>query len=597
MRLLRTFVREYPAQSVVTVLAILLASIAEGFGISLLVPLINIIVGEQSFQGDSAVSGFFIAIEQTLRELMASIGMANTVALLLGVFIACTIVKCLLILLANRQVGYTIAHISTDLRLKLLDALFTTRWEYFLRQPIGKLTNAVSSEANRAAQAFNFATKLASVVLESLIYVILAILVSWKATLMALVVGAFVIRVLRRLVQKTRRDGQRQTDLLQALIARMTDSLRSIKPLKAMARESSMNSILKANTSKLNRVLRKQVLSVAVLAAIQEPILIVFLAVTLYVTLVHFNMSLGTILAMVYLIRRVLKNIQKAQREYQHVVRCESAYWSLKEKIQEAGEKQEPRLGDRPASLERAVRLEQVSFAYEKDLVLDNVSLMLPAGLFVALQGPSGAGKTTVADLIIGLLRPQKGEVWIDQLPLAETDIRSWRGMIGYVPQDTLLLHDSVYVNITLADTSIGERDVEDALRAAGAWDFVSGLSKGVRTILGEHGSTISGGQRQRIAIARALVRHPRLLILDEATTALDPETEAAICRTLQELSGKVTILSISHQPAMMEASAVAYRLENRRVALIKGADLVGSTAEKLKDTQGLQGRKLASTS
>jgi ATP-binding cassette subfamily C protein len=597
MRLLRTFVSEYPLQSVVTIFAILLASIAEGFGISVLVPLINIIVGEQSFQGDSAVSGFFTSIESALRELMASIGMGPTVALLLGVFVACSIVKCLLILLADKQVGYTIAHISTDLRLKLLDALFKTRWEYFLRQPAGKLTNAVSSEANRAAQAFNFATKLASVVLESLIYVILAVLVSWKATLMALVVGALVILVLRRLIRKTRRDGQRQTELLQELISRMTDSLRSIKPLKAMAREHSMDSLLKTNTSKLNRVLRKQVLSVAALAAFQEPILIVFLALTLYVTLVHFSMSLGTIMAIVYLIRRVLKNIQKAQREYQHMVRCESAYWSLKEKIVEAGEKQEPRLGDRPATLEKAIRLVLVSFAYEEDLVLDDVSLVLPAGLFVALLGPSGAGKTTVADLIIGLLRPSKGEVWIDQLPLAETDIRSWRSMIGYVPQDTLLLHDSVYVNVTLGDTRISEKEVEEALRAAGAWHFVCDLTKGMHTILGEHGSTISGGQRQRVAIARALVKRPKLLILDEATTALDPETETAICRTLQELSGEVTILSISHQPAMLEASAVAYRLEDGRVALIKGAELVDSMAQKLKDAGGLQGRKLVSAS
>jgi ATP-binding cassette subfamily C protein len=117
-----------------------------------------------------------------------------------------------------------------------------------------------------------------------------------------------------------------------------------------------------------------------------------------------------------------------------------------------------------------------------------------------------------------------------------------------------------------------------------------------MHTVLGEHGSTISGGQRQRIAIARALVKHPRLLILDEATTALDPETEAAICRTLQELSGTVTILSISHQSAMLDASSVAYRLENGKVELIKGADLVDSTAEKLEVTGGLQARELAST-
>jgi ATP-binding cassette subfamily C protein len=147
--------------------------------------------------------------------------------------------------------------------------------------------------------------------------------------------------------------------------------------------------------------------------------------------------------------------------------------------------------------------------------------------------------------------------------------------MIGYVPQETLLLHDTVLVNITLGDKELKAVDVENALRAAGAWDFVQDMPKGMRAVVGERGHKLSGGQRQRIAIARALVHQPRLLILDEATTALDPENEVAICETLLKLNEKLTILAISHQPAILAAAERAYRLEHGKAILV--TDLLAS--------------------
>ena len=176
------------------------------------------------------------------------------------------------------------------------------------------------------------------------------------------------------------------------------------------------------------------------------------------------------------------------------------------------------------------------------------MALTIPAGGITAIVGASGAGKTTVVDLIAALLRPQEGEIWIDDLPLQRVDWRAWRRMIGYVPQDTVLLHDTVRNNVTLGDPELTEADAEAALRAAGIWDLVSGLPEGLDTVVGERGGKLSGGQRQRVAIARALAHKPRLLILDEATSALDPETEAAICRTLEALRGELTIIAISHQ-------------------------------------------------
>ena len=135
--------------------------------------------------------------------------------------------------------------------------------------------------------------------------------------------------------------------------------------------------------------------------------------------------------------------------------------------------------------------------------------------------------------------------------------------MIGYVPQETFLFHDTVMANVTIGEPGISRAEAETALRRAGAWDFVAALPDGMDTVVGERGARLSGGQRQRIAIARALVRDPALLILDEATTALDPETEAGIVATVQRLTGKLTVLSISHQPAMQGAADIVYQLDN----------------------------------
>jgi ATP-binding cassette subfamily C protein len=178
-----------------------------------------------------------------------------------------------------------------------------------------------------------------------------------------------------------------------------------------------------------------------------------------------------------------------------------------------------------------------------------------------------------MVDLITGLLRPKTGEVWIDDDPMQSLDLRRWRQMIGYVPQEPLLLHDTVMNNITLGDPEVSESDVEEALRGADAWAFVQDMDKKLHSSVGERGYSLSGGQRQRIAIARALVRGPKLLILDEATSALDQETQSSICATLKKLSGKLTVLAISHRQALIDVADQAYRLDQGALSLVMGHD------------------------
>jgi len=572
MKLFYTLARKYPWQTILTLVAILFAGISEGFGISALLPLINTVFNQASQTGATAGSPpkWSKAIDQLVQGVLGTMGLTPTVAVLLSLFVACIVLKCLLVYLANKQIGFTVVLIATDMRLTLLKSLFASNWEYFIRQPVGRLTNAVATEAHRASTAFSFGAKMASMVIEAMIYTVLAFLVSWKATLISLGGGVFIIVILRQLVRKNRRAGAKQTVHMQSLIAQMTDVLISIKPLKAMAREKQSDEVLTDTTRRLNRALQKQVLSKAALGSFQEPLTTLFLVLCLYIALVYWSLSLTAIVAMVFFIGKILKQVEKIQKDYVSLVEYESAYWSLLGKIEEAHNAREVLTGTLKPSFSSAIRMDSVSFSYADRAVLDNVSIELPAGSFSALLGPSGSGKTTFADLLTGLLRPQKGDIWIDDAPLSQIDIGSWRGMIGYVPQENLLMHDTVLKNITLGEGTISEPEVENALRAAEAWDFVQHMPKGIHSIVGERGSMISGGQRQRIAIARALVKRPKLLILDEATTALDPKTEKEICATLQQLKGGITILAISHQPTVVECADWAYRLEEGRLILVK---------------------------
>lgn len=566
MGMILVFARTYPWQSLAVLVALLFSGLAEGVSLMALLPMLTTALndshgGANTIHGDNDPAHMLAGI---LRDW----GISPGVGVLLTIVVLGTVLKSLLVLVANKRVGDMVAQVATDLRLALLRALSFARWEYYLRQPVGSLANAMSGESSRASTAYLEGATLVALLVQLVVSSAVALAISWKATLAYLAVGSVLLVTLHRFVRMARRAGKRRTKMYKSMLRRLADTLQSVKPLKAMAYEDLADTVLSAETRKLNKAMKLEVFSKEALKAIQDPTFIIIVAIGFYVGLVYLRLPAANVIVLVMLLSRVLKNLGRIQRQYQNLVACEASFWSVQHTIEEARREVEPSVGRKVPHFREAVRLDQASFSYARREVLHDVSLAIPVGSMTAIVGASGAGKTTLVDLLIGLLRPTSGRIWVDNLPLEEIDLRQWRRLIGYVPQESLLLHDSVYHNVTLGHPELDERDAERALRAAEAWDFVAELPQGLHTSVGERGTMLSGGQRQRVMIARALAHRRKLLILDEPTSALDPASEAAVANTLRHLRGEITLVVISHQPALVEAADCVYRLEKGHLAL-----------------------------
>jgi ATP-binding cassette subfamily C protein len=223
-----------------------------------------------------------------------------------------------------------------------------------------------------------------------------------------------------------------------------------------------------------------------------------------------------------------------------------------------------------PVELKKGIEFRDVSFKYDKkdgNYVLKDVSLTVHVSETLVILGPSGGGKSTFADLLIGLLTPDLGEVLIDGRRLEGNLLHSWRKSVGYVPQESLLFHETLQDNMRWASPDSSEEDIWAALRLAAVEDFVKALPEGLNTILGDRGVRLSGGQRQRVALARALLRKPTLLLLDEATSNLDTENEQRIIEALQELRGTMTVVFISHRQSALQCADRVAEIEGGRVS------------------------------
>ena len=438
--------------------------------------------------------------------------------------------------------------ISHELRRRISSAVARARWSYFTEQSIGRFIDTYTAQTQVAGSTFAAACRVIAEAAQGIAYVVATAIISWKIALAAPILIGGTLYLFRSLMDRIKSSGAERVRHAQTLAGRTADGLHGFKPLKSMGQEQLLVRDLDEMSGKLAAEERRQASTVALLNSLQEPVMITLLIASVGLAMYLTSIPLSELMVLGLLGYRALGRVSTLQSAYAAYISSEVVYRALSSTVSDIEQQAEDTTGTKVPTFEQAIEFRGVGFEYPGRPVLSDVNLVVPAGAFIAIEGASGSGKTTLVDLMLGLNRPTAGVVLLDGVPFGSIDIAAWRRMVGYVTQDAALLHGTIFENVTMRDPSVDRECVIEALHRAGLTRFIASLPDGIDTSVGERGAKISGGQRQRIAIARALVRSPRILILDEATSALDPESQQQIKSTIESLAHKLTVVAITHQ-------------------------------------------------
>ena len=501
------------------------------------------------------------------RDLLAAFGLTPGLDASVAAYAALVVAQAL-VLRAQTITALAIEYrFVASMRTRLFEAVTAADWPFILRSRGTDFSHALTTELDRVGLAtYQLLWTLTGLcVLAAQIAV--ALRISVPLTLLVAAAGGALALAVLPAMRGARRGGEAISTATADVHAMAVEQIAGLKTLKsqgleeASAREFVGRAQAVAETAGL--VARRQ----ANARAWYEAGAAVLLGLVLVAAVRWLAPSPAALVVLVYLSARVLPRIsalQQGMHQYASALPALSRVDSLRRACDEARE-DIARPGRRPDFRDR-VALDRVTFAYETGRpVLEDVSLTIRCGETTAVVGPSGSGKTTVADLVIGLITPQQGAVTVDANRLDAGSLAGWRASIGYVAQESFFFHDSIRANLAAAAPDATDEDIREALGHA-ACDFVAALPAGLDTVVGDRGVRLSGGERQRLALARALVRRPRLLILDEATSALDVENENRIMDAIDALRGRVTILLITHRVWTLRHVDAIHVLEGGRL-------------------------------
>ena len=547
----------------------LLTGLADGIGLALVVPLLEIGVGSNA--APSAVS-------QVFADTLAAAGLTPTLPLLVLILIVVFAVKALFNFLTQTTVAFMQVSLRERLRMAVVDHALGARLPHVLRTRVGTLSNLFTAELNGTVQNMLALAMLAGAGVLFAIYVTGALVADWRSGVAALIVAALVQTVFVGVNRRTRALSRNISDRNARIMDLALQSFNNIKFLKATHTHARLRDRLQGITDERRAFQKWQEALKTLVHVAMEPFAIAVIAAFVLFSVAVRGETLATaLLPMLFLYRAVGRagEVQMAWCRFCATAGPVDAFETARRALAEEHESF-PALACPP--LRRAITLTGVSYGYDEASdtpVLKDVSLEIPARGLVGITGPTGAGKTTCVDILCGLLRPGAGRAAWDERDYAEIDLTSLRARIGYVTQDTVMFNDTIANNITLWETqgaaATRQTRLREAAEAACCLDFIESCEDGFETVVGERSLRLSGGQRQRLAIARELYRDPEVLILDEGTSALDAETEAAIQATLDALRARKTVIVIAHRLSTLRRCGLIFVFDKGR--LIESGD------------------------
>lgn len=562
---------KYKRQIIVLTILGFLSGILEGIGINALIPLFSFVMGEGQGGNDF--------LSKAIEGIFQYFGVGFNVRYLLILICSLFIFKALVLV----YFSYIGIKIAADYEEKTRSGLFKrtldANWPYLLKQKLGHLETILMINVQRSSGMLRSISTIIMAFTSLLVYTAVAFNISVNITLITLGFGFLLFFVFQPLANRIKIFASETTEMNKDVAHYVNENMLGMKSVKAMFVSNKIQERANNLFNYLRKLKVKVFLLTNIAGTIFQPLSLVLVCIIFALSYKSPDFSFAVLVAVVYLIQRIFTYLRQLQTQL-YGINAVTPYLKNILDYEEASSEKEETCGEgKPFLFSNLLSFENVGFSYDSgSRVLERINFSIHRGEMVGLIGPSGAGKTTVVDLILRLFVPSDGRILLDGKDAGQISLKEWRKSIGYVSQDIFLMNDTIANNIRFYDDQITDRDIEEAARMANIYDFIQDLPEKFSTILGERGIRLSVGQRQRIVLARILARKPKILVLDEATSALDNESEIKIQKVIENLKGRVTVLVIAHRLSTV--------LDSDNLLVLEGGKIIeqGRPGELLKD-------------
>ena len=561
VRILSAHLRRYPWIVAATLAVGLLASLAEGLGISLFIPLLQSL--EQT--APTQATGSWLA--DALWEMFKNHPPQNRLFFLSMCIFAALFFKAVFSYGRWALYGWLDTSIAHHIRSLIFSQLLTADFRLVQRHKNGTLVNTLGKETWKTSEA---ALALLSLVITSctlVVYTCFLLLISWQLTLLVGGAMAAISAAIKILLAQVKKLGYQETQANNILTERSIESCEGMETIRSFGTEQFERQRFGKASERIRKVGIKIWLTNSAVHPIYEFLVAALLVVVLFFTLQTAE-NLPAVIAFIFILYRLQPRLIELDKSRAELLSLGGGVEATAALLEQTRPPAAAPTGAMQETLRQGIFVKGATFAYTPAVapVFTDFSLAIPAGKTTAVVGPSGSGKSTLIRLILGLYKPQQGAIFLDDTPLDTLDMSSWRRQIAVVSQHTFVFNTTIRANLTYGNLAIPPDHMQEMAKRADAHAFIQTLPAGYDTVVGDRGIALSGGQLQRLALARALLRDPQVLILDEATNALDSISEDFIQNALESFSRNRTVIVIAHRLSTIKSADHIVVLEEGQI-------------------------------